>query len=252
MSALHGLHCAHSVSVRHLTERAAGALARPDAWLSAEGQGYEVRLGSDRRRRPLMRLDETVFAELTREPGLALRPEGGWRLARVRVAACPPREERPRPGMIERERPVVTPEGRTEMRRANLGESPLAWLARRKGPDGQPWLSPAELMAGERLREDFERAGTLGRLTMAWDAGPRAKGGRGPGVDPLEHGVSARARIAAAMAAVGPQSRPVLEQVCFRGAALAVAERELKLPRRSGKRVLKLALQRLAAHYRIG
>jgi hypothetical protein len=144
------------------------------------------------------------------------------------------------------------PDGRTEMRRANLGESPLAWLARRRGPDGEPWLSAADLMAGERLREDFQRAGTLGRLTMAWDAGPRAKGGRGPGSDPLEHGVSARARIAAALDAVGPQFRGVLEQVCLRGAALGVAERELMLPRREGKRVLKSALQRLAAHYRIG
>jgi hypothetical protein len=154
--------------------------------------------------------------------------------------------------LIEGQRTVVMPDGRTEMRRANLGESPLAWLARRRGPDGEPWLSAADLMAGERLREDFQRAGTLGRLTMAWDAGPRAKGGRGPGSDPLEHGVSARARIAAALDAVGPQFRGVLEQVCLRGAALGVAERELMLPRREGKRVLKSALQRLAAHYRIG
>jgi hypothetical protein len=52
--------------------------------------------------------------------------------------------------------------------------------------------------------------------------------------------------------AVGPGLREILEHVCFAGSALEAAERGLGLPRRSGKMVLKLALQRLAAHYGIG
>jgi hypothetical protein len=39
--------------------------------------------------------------------------------------------------------------------------------------------------------------------------------------------------------------------VCLAETALQVAERELGLPRRAGKTVLKLALQRLAMHYRM-
>ena len=234
--------------------RAALMLARPDAWLQADGSGYRVRIGADGRRRPLMRLDEAVFERLTREPGLGVRPEGGWRLARGRVSDCPTvrRNAAGRTGIVEGERVVLTPEGRMETRRVNLGESPLAWLARRQGPDGRPWLTPAELMAGERLRGDFERSGTLGRLTMDWNAGPRVRGGRGPGTDPLEHGRSARARVAAALNDVGPELRGVLEQVCLRGVGLGAAETTLRLPRRAGKTVLKLALQRLASHYRIG
>lgn len=231
-------------------ERVVSTLERTGAWIASDGSRYSLRLGSDTRRRPLIRFDEAVFTRLVREERLALRPEGGWRLRCGGGAA-----ERPtgaRPSVIEGERAIVTPEGCTEVRRANLGESPLAWLARRRGPDGTPWLTAAETAAGERLREDFERAGALGRLTMAWDAGPRTKGGRGSGADPLEYGHAARMRTAAALDAVGPQLRGVLEQVCMRGSALAVAERELKLPRRAGKTVLKLALARLAEHYRIG
>ncbi|HEX6866325.1 MAG TPA: DUF6456 domain-containing protein, partial [Caulobacteraceae bacterium] len=46
-----------------------------------------------------------------------------------------------------------------------------------------------------------------------------------------------------------PGLRDMLEQVCLTDSALEAAERSLGLPRRSGKAVLKLALQRLAVHY---
>jgi DNA-directed RNA polymerase specialized sigma24 family protein len=86
---------------------------------------------------------------------------------------------------------------------------------------------------------------------MAWAAGPRARGGRGPGQEPAERARAAKDRIARALEAVGPGLREILEHVCFAGSALEAAERGLGLPRRSGKTVLKLALQRLAAHYGI-
>ena len=230
--------------------RAAALLRRPGAWLDGSGSSYQVRTGPDRRRRPALSLDEAAFARLADEPGLALRPEGGWRLARSGAADALDRAGRP--GRLLGERAVAEPDGRVVTRAANLGESPLAWLARRKDAQGRPWLTPAEAAAGERLREDHQRAGSLGRLTMSWDAGPRDRTARGPGADPLEHGRDARSRVAAALDAVGPELRGVLEQVCLRETSLTLAERELALPRRAGKTVLKLALQRLANHYRIG
>src|SRR5207247_3231837 len=44
-------------------------------------------------------------------------------------------------------------------------ESPLAWLARRKGRDGRPLIEPVQLQAAERLRAEFTRAQLMPRLT---------------------------------------------------------------------------------------
>ena len=147
---------------------------------------------------------------------------------------------------------VAEPDGRLTPRSANLGESPIAWLARRKDPSGRPWLTSAEVAAGERLREEFYRAGSVGRLTMNWNANPGRGAGGGPRVDPAEQGRAAKDRIAAALTAAGPGLREILERVCLIGSALDAAERDLGLPRRSGKTVLKLALARLAQHYGMG
>jgi hypothetical protein len=186
-------------------------------------------------------VDEAAFRELARDGALAVRREGGWRL----VKPLPPPPPPPgRPGVIEGERVVLEGSDQHVVLRANLGESPLAWLARRGG------LEAVELMAGERLREDFQKAGTVGRLTMNWDAQPRGEGG-GQGLEPALRARAAKDRIAAALAEVGPGLREMLERVCLAETALQVAERELRLPRRTGKTVLKLALQRLAIHYRM-
>ncbi|MDP1738212.1 MAG: DUF6456 domain-containing protein [Caulobacter sp.] len=232
-------------------ERAVRALNRPGAWLDAAGEGaYLVRTSADRRRRASLCLDETDFAALTRDPGLRARLEGGWRLARaVTPASAPPAG---RPSLIEGRRLVTGPDGRTATKAVNLGESPIAWLARRRDARGRPWLTLVEVAAAEKLRDDFVVAGTVGRLTMAWDAGPKARGGRGPGVDPAERARAAKDRIARALADVGPGLKDILEHVCFAGTALEAAERSLGLPRRAGKALLKLALGRLAAHYGLG
>ena len=72
-------------------------------------------------------------------------------------------------------------------------------------------LAPAEVMAAERLREDFERAGMLGRLTMDWEAGPRDRSPAGPAH--LPSGGAARRRVQAALEEVGPGLREILEEV---------------------------------------
>jgi len=231
--------------------RAVVLLCRTGASLQAAGPGaYAVRLGADRRRRPALRIDEAVFARLTRESGLTPLPGGGWRLTHRPSEAST--AEPGRPSVIAGQREVVEPDGRRATRSANLGESPIAWLARRQDAGGRRWLTLAEIAAAERLREDFALAGVVGRLTMAWDAGPRARGARGRGLEPAEKARAAKDRIARALDAVGPGLREILQHVCFAGSALDAAERDLGLPRRSGKTVLKLALQRLAVHYGIG
>ncbi|MBO9544903.1 DUF6456 domain-containing protein [Caulobacter sp.] len=230
------------LETRRLAERAMRLLARPGAVIEAQGVGYGVRLGASRRRSVMLVLDEAAFQVLAREATLKVRPQGGWAMtARLDPVAPPPG----RPGVIEAV--VETAEGKV---RRNLGESPIAWLARRRDGAGRPWLSAIEAAAGERLREEFESLGTQGRTTMRWDLTPRVSGGR-PRLAPAERDHATRERIAKALAAVGPGLREILEKVCLMGSALEQAEAALKLPRRAGKTVLKLALQRLAQHYRM-
>ncbi|WP_165185573.1 DUF6456 domain-containing protein [Caulobacter soli] len=228
-----------ALEAEHLASRAERLLRRPGALIEVKELGYVVRFGP--RRRAMLTVDEAAFRVLARDGALAPRREGGWRLVKpVSAPVLPPG----RPGMIEGERVVIEGSGQHVVLKANLGESPLAWLARRGG------LEPVEAAAGERLREDFQRAGSVGRLTMDWDAQPRSAGG-GPRLEPALRARAAKDRIAAALAAVGPGLREILERVCLAETALQVAERELGLPRRAGKTVLKLALQRLAIHYRM-
>lgn len=235
-------------------ERARSLLDRPGAWLDQSGGAYPLRLGGDRRGRVVLTLDEAAFRALIERPGLRRRDGGGW-LPRPTPAANTSLSPSPppgRPGLVEGERPVMEADGRLTTRRANLGESPVAWLARRKDASGRPWLSPAEIAAGERLRLDGQIALSGPSVTMRWDALPRAGSGGGCSMEPAEHALSAAARVEAALTACGPRLRSLVERVCIHGTSLQMAEQDLSLRRRQGKTVLKQGLQALAAHYGIG
>lgn len=150
------------------------------------------------------------------------------------------------------ERTVIEPDmtGRTASRArrsvtVNLGESPLAWLAARG------LVTRRQFEAGERMRADYERAGLGARVTMRWDAGPRVQQGRvpGAGADPTLAQIDAKRRFDAAVAGAGRDLADVLWRVACAGEGLEAAERELGWPRRAGKVVLTIALDRLADHY---
>ncbi|MEH6663422.1 MAG: DUF6456 domain-containing protein [Brevundimonas sp.] len=227
-------------------------LARPEAWIEPgpEPGRYRLRLSPDRRRRPALTLDEAAFRDLAREPGLAVREGGGWK---ARAGALPPRPScGGRPGFVAGSRPVLAPDGTVRPRAVNLGESPVLWLARRKDASGRPWLSPAEVAAGEKLRADAELASLGPSLTMRWDALPRGGAGQGAPAGPGERVLLARRRVQAALGAVAPGPRAVLERICIHGSSLQLAEQGLGLRRRQGKTVLKRALTDLARHYGIG
>lgn len=239
---------------KRMLERARSLLDRPGAWLDQSGGAYPLRLGGDRRGRVVLTLDEAAFRALVERPGLRRRDGGGWlpRPAPARNTSLSPAPPPGRPGLIEGERPVMEADGRLTTRRANLGESPVAWLARRKDASGRPWLSPAEVAAGERLRMDGQIALSGPSLTMRWDALPRSGGGSSARVEPTDRALSAGARVEAALTACGPRLRAMVERVCIHGASLQLAEQDLSLRRRQGKTVLKQGLQALAEHYGIG
>jgi hypothetical protein len=135
----------------------------------------------------------------------------------------------------------------------NLAETPLGWLARRRGPDGRPLLDDDEFAAGERLRADFTYASLTPRLTQRWAEPSGAGPGRGRcDVEPRDAQIAAKQRFVRALDAVGPGLSDVLVAVCCHLQGLEEAEREFGWPVRSGKVVLKIALQRLSEHYRSG
>lgn len=125
----------------------------------------------------------------------------------------------------------------------NLGESPLARL-RHRG-----LIGATQFAAGEKLRRDFTLAQLSPRLGVNWDA-PVVSGGRGAGADNLsDTALAARRRMNAALAAAGTDLAGLLFDVCCHLAPLEAVERQRGWARRAGRVVLKLALDRLAAHY---
>ncbi len=131
-----------------------------------------------------------------------------------------------------------------------MGESPLTALARRKDRDGQPFLSDGLVAAGERLREDFELAQMGPRTTQNWEAFLTGGTGAGPRAgDALGGSSAARDRVAAALQDLGPGLGDVVLRCCCYLEGLEQTEKTMGWSARSGKIVLRIALQRLRRHY---
>ncbi|NKX46414.1 DUF6456 domain-containing protein [Roseicyclus persicicus] len=147
---------------------------------------------------------------------------------------------------------VAEPGARPRKLRVNLAESPLAVLGRRAGPDGRPFLTPDLIQAGERLREDFERAQMGPRVGQNWDrflTGGADRGGFLNDSGLAEGPRAARQRVSDALDHLGPGLADVVLRVCCFLEGLESAEKRLGWSARSGKVVLKIGLQRLLRHY---
>ncbi len=140
--------------------------------------------------------------------------------------------------------------GRSEsaVAQRNLCESPLGWLARRKGRDGLPMVNEVQLAAGERLRAEFTRAGLTPQITSRWLPLPHGGGAGGPEAF-TDMVLAAKQRLNAALTVVGPELSGVLLDVCCFLKGLEQVEGERLWPARTAKVVLCLALDRLASHY---
>ena len=154
---------------------------------------------------------------------------------------------------LEGERVFMDPaSGKQEVKMVNLLESPLGWLSRRKGPDGQPFLSPVEVEAGERLCSDFELANLGPQVGQDWrkflTPGDRYSGSPRSG-EMSDGAMAARDRVSKALGSLGMGLADVAFRVCCFHEGLEACERRMGWSARSGKVVLKIALQRLADHY---
>lgn len=135
--------------------------------------------------------------------------------------------------------------------RGAIAESPLAALSRRKDRNGEPFL-PVELVtAGEQLREDFELAQLGPRVTQDWDRFlTGSAGAEGQAVDYAGSSpAAARARVQSALRDLGPGLGDVVLRCCCYLEGMESAEKRMGWSARSGKIVLRIALQRLRAHY---
>jgi hypothetical protein len=126
----------------------------------------------------------------------------------------------------------------------NLAESPISWLHARGHLDDRLF------QAGERLQADYERAQLSPNVTMRWDP-VRIRSTGEQDLTASERQIAAKARFDAAMCEAGRGLQDVLWHVVCAGEGLPAAEKSLQWPARSGKLVLKLALDRVADYYRI-
>lgn len=151
------------------------------------------------------------------------------------------------PGLAVAGRPAVRKKPRFAP-----GDSPMAALARRRDRDGVPFLGANLVAAGERLREDFELAQMGARVSGSWDhvlSGVIDGGRAGAGADATGGSSAARARVEAALRDLGPGLGDVALRCCCHLEGLEQAEQAMGWSARSGKIVLRIALQRLRRHY---
>jgi hypothetical protein len=137
--------------------------------------------------------------------------------------------------------------------RTLLAESPLAGLARRHDRDGQPFLDRDLVVAAERLREDFELSQIGPRVTQDWERFLTHSAGDG-GMPPFgpaggSGAQAARDRVRAALDDLGPGLADVALRCCCFLEGLEALEKRMGWSARSGKIVLRIALQRLRQHY---
>ena len=171
-------------------------------------------------------------------------------------------DDRARGGMAEAATPfadqhrswderVVAGEDGPRRMRYNVAESPVAVLGRRRDKDGKLFLEADLVVAAERLREDFELAQMGPRVAQNWDrflTGGDRGGFRGD-AGGAEGPKAARDRVALALRDLGPGLGDMVLRCCCYLEGLEVAEKRMGWSARSGKIVLRIALQRLRRHY---
>lgn len=148
--------------------------------------------------------------------------------------------------------PVIETEGKARrVLRRNAKASPLQPLIKLRERDGTPFLSEEAVAAGERLAADFEYGGLQPRITASWEPrlSSRLRGQPPASTELSDSRYAARARVARAVEAMGPELSGVALDICCFGKGLELVERERQWPARSAKLMLRAALLALARHY---
>lgn len=237
---------------RVLSALAAGGRLVPAP--AGEGAPARYELEVDGERAPRLVADAPLIAEMERRDWLTRSGDGRF-IASGAGRAFLARQTQPAEAFRAQHLALSAPDRMGPAPDAAAvvdNESPLAWLRRRRDGAGCPMISEAQFLAGERLRADFTRARMTPRVTADWSATPvrRQRGAhRGDAAAFLDSAIAARSRFERALDGVGPELGSLLVDVCCFLIGLEDAERGRRWPRRSGKVVLRIALDRLVAHY---
>lgn len=146
--------------------------------------------------------------------------------------------------------PCARPKLKERRCRYGLGETPLDMLARLLDKSGVPFLASDLVQAGRRLREDFELAQIGDHLVQ----NERYLSGQGGcqnlhSSKPNSVSVDAKKRATAAFQALGVGLSDIALRCCCHLEGLEAAEKQLGWSARSGKIVLRIALEQLKSHY---
>ena len=135
-------------------------LARRTAPAASKGNPAATRAGASEDARTLIAADLAVGG---RDGRLEITDAGRAHLARLEILRSGSGLDPflgQHLGLAQAE--IETAHGRASVT-IDAAESPLAWLARRKGRDGRALIEPVQFQAGERLRADFTLAQLMPR-----------------------------------------------------------------------------------------
>lgn len=221
--------------------RVARALAVSGRRMSvlADGSGWGVFSGGDRRRRPVLRVADALARAMASAGAVVEADGGGWVLAEGAEARDAP--EAPRTALS------LVAAGAPRSRLRGPGFAGLALRAER----GEGQLSVREAAAGRRLIADAEASLRMPGLSMNWDAVPadRARAGPAAGAPRGGGALAAARRLERIEADIGERAWRLCWAACVEGLPLAALERRCGLAKRSAARRLSEALEKLAGAY---
>lgn len=231
-------------------------LSRQNAVILADERSgcvsYTAYPNGDRRRRPISWIRPDDFRRML-AAGEIIKGAKGFeivpsarRRARVEIQDAHGRQHR------EMESQAFSGEqGSFRAAKVNLNtQSGLRMLARRLEHDGTPFLTPAEISAGESFSADYSRAAYGAVQTQNY----ASTGGHNNRHENTAERASiaaldSRKRLKQAQDFMGPGLSHAVIAICAKEMGLEQLERAEGWAKRSGKTVLKLGLQRLVEFY---
>ncbi len=227
-------------------------LSEKKALIVSDTQGgcvtYAAYPGGDRRCRPVSWISKDVFREWL-AAGIVIAKGKGYEVAPGVIA----RHAGAGHGAAQRTLQTESVSGEDGVFRPaqmNLNtRSGFRALAQRLDKSGEPFLSACELEAGERFSADWARANYGRSPTQDYMHAGSDRSFSNSAETAAIAAIDSRNRLNTAIAYVGPGLSRAVISICGKDMGLEQMEKAEGWARRSGRTVLKLALQRLAEFY---